>query len=70
MGTGRMLKAAVIAAILPAGLAAQAGERLVCRDGAEPVGSHPAQFGRFIADEIKVWHRVIRESGVKVESRR
>jgi len=34
-----MLKAAVIAAILPAGLAAQAGERLVCRDGAEPVGS-------------------------------
>jgi tripartite-type tricarboxylate transporter receptor subunit TctC len=39
-------------------------------DGAEPVGSTPEAFGGFIADEVKVWHRVIRESGVKVESDR
>ena len=39
-------------------------------EGAEPVGSTPEEFGRFIAEEIKVWNRVIRESGVQVESRR
>jgi hypothetical protein len=40
MGTGRrMAQAAVIAALLPAGVAAQAGERLVCKGGVDPVGS-------------------------------
>ena len=39
-------------------------------DGGEPVGSTPEQFGRFIADEVKVWHRVIRESGVNIEANR
>ncbi len=39
-------------------------------DGGEPVGSTPEEFARFIADEVKVWHRVIRESGVHVESNR
>lgn len=38
-------------------------------EGADPIGSTPQAFGRFIADEIKVWHRVIQESGVSVESK-
>jgi tripartite-type tricarboxylate transporter receptor subunit TctC len=36
-------------------------------DGGEPLGSTPDEFRKFIADEIQVWHRVIKESGVKVE---
>ncbi len=36
-------------------------------DGGEPVGSTPEEFRKFIAAEIGVWHRVIRESGVKIE---
>jgi hypothetical protein len=40
MGTGRrMAQAAVLVALLPAGIAAQAGERLVCKGGVDPVGS-------------------------------
>jgi len=36
-------------------------------DGGEPVGSSPDEFRKFIAAEIGVWHRVIQESGVKIE---
>jgi tripartite-type tricarboxylate transporter receptor subunit TctC len=36
-------------------------------DGGEPIGSTPQEFRELIAAEIRVWHRVIRESGVKVE---
>jgi tripartite-type tricarboxylate transporter receptor subunit TctC len=36
-------------------------------DGGEPVGSSPEEFRKFIATEIGVWHRVIKESGVKIE---
>jgi tripartite-type tricarboxylate transporter receptor subunit TctC len=36
-------------------------------DGGEPVGSTPEEFRKFIAAEIGVWHRVIKESGVKIE---
>lgn len=40
MGTAwRMAHAAVLVALLPAGAAAQAGERLVCKGGVDPVGS-------------------------------
>ncbi len=35
----RMAQAAAIVALLPAGAAAQAGERLVCKGGVDPVGS-------------------------------
>jgi tripartite-type tricarboxylate transporter receptor subunit TctC len=38
-------------------------------DGGEPVGSTPQEFRKLIAAEILVWHRVIRDSGVKVEQR-
>ena len=36
-------------------------------DGAEPVGSTPAQFQRFIADEIAKWTKVVKEAGIKAE---
>ena len=36
-------------------------------DGGEPVGSTPQEFRKLIAAEILVWHKVIRESGVKLE---
>jgi tripartite-type tricarboxylate transporter receptor subunit TctC len=36
-------------------------------DGGEPLGSTPEEFRKFIAAEIGVWHRVIKESGVKIE---
>lgn len=36
-------------------------------DGGEPVGSTPQEFSKLIADEIVIWHRLVRESGVKVE---
>ena len=36
-------------------------------DGGEPVGSTPDEFRRFIASELAVWNRVIRESGVSIQ---
>lgn len=35
--------------------------------GADPTTSTPAAFGKFIAEEIVKWRKVIREAGVKVE---
>jgi tripartite-type tricarboxylate transporter receptor subunit TctC len=36
-------------------------------DGADPVGSTPDQFGRFVANEIAKWTKVVKASGIKVE---
>jgi tripartite-type tricarboxylate transporter receptor subunit TctC len=36
-------------------------------DGAEPVGSTPAQFSKFIAGEIAKWTAVVKAAGVKAE---
>ena len=35
--------------------------------GATPVASTPAEFNRFLADEIPKWTRIIREAGIKLE---
>jgi tripartite-type tricarboxylate transporter receptor subunit TctC len=35
--------------------------------GAEPVGSTPEEFGKLIAREQKLWAKVVKESGAKVE---
>jgi len=35
--------------------------------GAQPVGSAPAEFGKFVQDEISKWAGVIRKAGVKLE---
>ena len=34
---------------------------------AEPVGSRPEQFGKFVANEITKWTRVVKAAGVKAE---
>lgn len=39
-------------------------ERL-SREGADPVGSSPQEFGRFIQSEIEKWRKVIRAAGIQ-----
>jgi tripartite-type tricarboxylate transporter receptor subunit TctC len=41
-------------------------ERLLAQ-GAEPVGSTPAQFAAVISDDIRKWGKVVRETGAKAE---
>jgi tripartite-type tricarboxylate transporter receptor subunit TctC len=36
-------------------------------DGAQPGGGTPAEFGRFMRDELKAWAGVVRASGAKVD---
>ncbi len=36
-------------------------------DGAEPVGSSPAQFQQFVANEIGKWTKVVKDAGIKAE---
>jgi tripartite-type tricarboxylate transporter receptor subunit TctC len=36
-------------------------------ESSEIGGMPPAEFGRFIANEIAKWKRVVREAGIKVE---
>ena len=35
--------------------------------GATPVGNSPAQFERFVREEVAKWTRIIREAGIKLE---
>jgi tripartite-type tricarboxylate transporter receptor subunit TctC len=35
--------------------------------GATPVGSTPAQFERFVRDEVTRWTRIIKDAGIKLE---
>jgi tripartite-type tricarboxylate transporter receptor subunit TctC len=41
-------------------------ERFIA-DGAEPVGSTPEQFQKFVANEIDKWTKVVKASGIKAE---
>lgn len=36
-------------------------------DGGEPIGSTPREFRDFIAAEVRVWRRIVKESHVKIE---
>jgi tripartite-type tricarboxylate transporter receptor subunit TctC len=36
-------------------------------DGAEPAGGSPAEFGRFIRDEIVKWRKVIQAAGIRID---
>jgi tripartite-type tricarboxylate transporter receptor subunit TctC len=44
----------------------QVRERLLSL-GSEPVGSSPAEFGRFFRAEVEKWGEVVREAKVKIE---
>lgn len=37
----------------------------IARDGAEPVGNTPQEFGRFMQFEIEKWRKVIRAAGIQ-----
>jgi tripartite-type tricarboxylate transporter receptor subunit TctC len=37
------------------------------QDGATPVGNTPAQFDRFVRDEIAKWTKIIRDAGIRLE---
>ena len=37
----------------------------IARDGADPVGNTPQQFGAFIQSEIEKWRKVIRAAGIE-----
>ena len=39
-------------------------ERLA-KEGADPVGSTPQEFGRFMQFEIEKWRKVIRAAGIQ-----
>jgi tripartite-type tricarboxylate transporter receptor subunit TctC len=40
--------------------------RLLATQGAEPAGSTPAEFGRFVQHERERWLTVVREANIKV----
>ena len=37
----------------------------IARDGADPVGNSPQEFGRFMHSEIEKWRKVIRAAGIQ-----
>jgi tripartite-type tricarboxylate transporter receptor subunit TctC len=45
---------------------AQVRERLLAL-GSEPVGSTPAEFGRFLRAEVEKWGKVVRDAKVRIE---
>jgi tripartite-type tricarboxylate transporter receptor subunit TctC len=42
-------------------------EAQMVREGADPVGGSPAQFGQFVQREFEKWRTVVRESGATAE---
>ncbi len=42
-------------------------EAQMIREGADPVGGSPAQFGQFTQQEYEKWRAIVRESGATVE---
>jgi tripartite-type tricarboxylate transporter receptor subunit TctC len=48
-------------------LQAAATRRSFAAQGSEPVGSRPAEFGRFLAKDVEKWGRVVRFSGASVD---
>lgn len=60
----------VLAKLTQATQAALASPALVATlagDGAEPGSGSPADFARFMADELKAWGEVVRNAGTKLE---
>jgi tripartite-type tricarboxylate transporter receptor subunit TctC len=56
---------ATVNAIVNEVLATPAIEAQMIREGADPVGGTPEEFGRFIQTETDKWRVVVRESGAK-----
>jgi hypothetical protein len=41
--------------------------RVLAEDGAEPVGSTPAEFRQLIAEEVPRWRQIVRQIGMRME---
>ena len=37
------------------------------QEGAKPIGDTPAEFGRFVRDEISRWTKIIQQAGIKLD---
>ena len=55
------------AQIMPALKRQDIRERMV-QMGIDPVGSTPAEFNKFLNDEVEKWGKVIKQAGVKIDS--
>jgi tripartite-type tricarboxylate transporter receptor subunit TctC len=42
-------------------------EKQLIREGADPVGRTPAEFGQFVQREFEKWKLIVRESGATPE---
>ena len=42
-------------------------EQQLIREGADPAGGTPAEFGQFVRREYEKWKLIVRESGAKPE---
>jgi tripartite-type tricarboxylate transporter receptor subunit TctC len=42
-------------------------EQQLIREGADPAGGTPAQFGQFVQREYEKWKLIVRESGATPE---
>jgi tripartite-type tricarboxylate transporter receptor subunit TctC len=65
-GTPRDVMAKLTEATIAA-MNSPAVKSALASDGAEPGGGTPAEFARFMAEEIKAWGEVVRASGAKVD---
>ena len=65
-GTPAAIVAKLSAALARIGKAADVIEMLA-QDNSEPVGSTPEEFKRFIATEIPLWQKRVRESAIQVD---
>ena len=63
-GTPAAVVERISAAAAKAVAAPELRKRLLA-DGAEPLGSSPAEFGRFLGEEIAKWQKVVKRAGVK-----
>jgi tripartite-type tricarboxylate transporter receptor subunit TctC len=48
-------------------MATPAMRERAAQDGATPVGNKPAEFDRFLRDEIAKWTRIIQQAGIKLD---
>jgi tripartite-type tricarboxylate transporter receptor subunit TctC len=48
-------------------IATPAMRERAAQDGATPVGNKPAEFGRFLRDEIAKWTPIIQQAGIKLD---
>jgi tripartite-type tricarboxylate transporter receptor subunit TctC len=48
-------------------MATPAMRERAAQDGATPVGNKPAEFDRFLRDEIARWTRIIQQAGIKLD---